>query len=81
MSSFCQPTLSVIIPVHNGGTKFRKCLQSLAASDLTPEEIIVVSDGDTDGSWRVGEEFGAHVVKVPPTDGPARHRNFGASKT
>jgi GT2 family glycosyltransferase len=68
----------VIIPVHNGGGKFRKCLQSLAASFFAPEEIIVVSDGDTDGSWRMAGEFGAQVVKIPTPGGPARARNLGA---
>jgi glycosyltransferase involved in cell wall biosynthesis len=78
MSSACRPTLSVIIPVHNGGAKFRKCLQHLAASNLAPEEIIVVSDGDSDGSWRLAEQFGAQVMRIPTPEGPARARNLGA---
>jgi glycosyltransferase involved in cell wall biosynthesis len=78
MSSFDRSTISVIIPVHNGGTKFRMCLQSLASSVPAPEEIIVVSDGDTDGSWRVAEEFGARVLKIPTRQGPAHARNLGA---
>ena len=72
MSSVYQPTTSVIIPVHNGGTRFRKCLQNLAASNPAPEEIIVVSDGDSDGSWRVAEEFDAQVMRIPTPEGPAR---------
>ena len=78
MSSFGRPTISVIIPVHNGGTKFRMCLQSLANSVLAPEEVIVVSDGDSDGSWRVAEEFGARVLRIPTRQGPAHARNLGA---
>ena len=78
MPSICRPTLSVIIPVHNGGTKFRKCLQNLAASNPAPEEVIVVSDGDSDGSWQVAEQFGAQVMRIPTPEGPARARNLGA---
>ena len=78
MSSFNRPKISVIIPVHNGGAKFRKCLQSLAASDTTPEEVIVASDGDSDGSWRLAEKFGAHVLRIPSRKGPAHARNLGA---
>ena len=78
MSSYGRPTLSVIIPVHNGGVKFTKCLQSLAASESAPAEVIVVSDGDSDGSWRVAEQFGARVMRIPTPEGPARARNLGA---
>lgn len=70
--------ISVIIPVYNGGEKFRRCLSSLAKTSLHPEEIIVVADGDTDGSWRVAKEFGAKVIRVPTSGGAAQARNLGA---
>jgi glycosyltransferase involved in cell wall biosynthesis len=54
------------------------CLQNLAASNPAPEEVIVVSDGDSDGSWRVAEQFGAQVMRIPTPEGPARARNLGA---
>ena len=76
--SAAELSLSVIIPVHNGGGKFRQCLQSVAASTLPPTEIVVVADGDSDGAWRAAEEFGARVVHLPETGGPARARNAGA---
>ena len=71
-------TLSVIIPVHNGGDKFRCCLASVAAAVPAPAEIIVVADGDSDGAWRAAEEFGARIVRLAETGGPARARNAGA---
>jgi glycosyltransferase involved in cell wall biosynthesis len=73
-------SISVIIPVHNGGEQFRRCLASLAAAAPSPAEIIVVADGDTDGSWRVAEEFGAKVIRTSVAGGPARARNLGASE-
>jgi len=71
-------TISVIIPVHNGGENFRKCLSSLAKAVPLPSEVIVVADGDTDGSWHLAEEFGAQVLRLPSPEGPARARNRGA---
>jgi glycosyltransferase involved in cell wall biosynthesis len=70
--------ISVIIPVHNGGENFRRCLSSLAKAMPAPSEIIVVADGDTDGSGHLAEEFGAKVLRLPLPGGPARARNRGA---
>jgi len=71
-------SISVVIPVYNGGSNFRMCLESLAASDPLPTEIIVVADGETDGSGSVAESFGAHVLRTPSPKGPGRARNLGA---
>jgi glycosyltransferase involved in cell wall biosynthesis len=71
-------TISVILPVRDGGSNFRRCLSSLSGVLPPPAEIIVVADGDTDGSWRVAEEFGAKVLRTPEPQGPARARNLGA---
>ncbi|ERT09900.1 glycosyl transferase 2 family protein [Lyngbya aestuarii BL J] len=73
-----KPTISVIIPVYNGGEKFQRCLQSLAKTSLNADEVIVVADGDTDGSWLLAENFGAKVIRLPKAGGPARARNLGA---
>ncbi|MEM9809330.1 MAG: glycosyltransferase [Cyanobacteria bacterium P01_D01_bin.56] len=73
------PTMSVIIPVYNGGEAFRRCLESIQKSHQQPDEVIVVSDGDTDGSWQVAENFGAKVVRLETSEGPARARNRGAN--
>ncbi|MEI6084582.1 MAG: glycosyltransferase [Verrucomicrobiota bacterium] len=70
-----RPALSVIIPVHNGGAKFRQCLASLTPAPL---DIIVVANGDTDGSAQVAGAFGAQVIRLPEACGPAQARNAGA---
>lgn len=72
-------SVSVIIPVHNGGDIFRSCLSSLDESTVSPDEVIVVSDADTDGSWLIAQEFGAKVIKMTVNSGPAKARNLGAS--
>jgi GT2 family glycosyltransferase len=72
-------SVSVIVPVHNGGENFRRCLGSLKESHLRPIEIIVVADGDTDGSSQVAKEFGVQVSRFPSSGGPGRARNLGAA--
>lgn len=73
-----RPTISVIIPVYNGGLNFRRCLESVVAAVPSADEVIVVADGDTDGSWIVAGELGARVFRLPTRSGPARARNCGA---
>ncbi len=71
-------TISIVIPVYNGGESFSKCLASIRDSLSPMDEVIVVSDGDTDGSWEVAQAFGAKVFRLPTPGGPARARNVGA---
>lgn len=82
MTQFMQdPRISIIIPVHNAGEKFSLCLLSVAEAMSPDDEIIVVADGDTDGSWRFAEEFGARVLCLPKSVGPAKARNVGAEES
>ncbi len=71
-------TCSVIIPVCRGGAKFEACLASVVVSIEPGDEIIVVADGEGDGSWRKAEQIEAHIVKLPSRGGPGRARNLGA---
>lgn len=71
-------TISVIIPVFNGGEQFQWCLEALSRTTPYPDEVIVVADGDTDDSWRVAEASGVRVIRHPTTRGPAAARNTGA---
>lgn len=78
-TSLPDPTFSIVVPVYNGGEAFRLCMSSLTGLHPPPLEVIVVADGDTDGSWQLAEEFGARVIRLPVTSGgPARPRNIGA---
>lgn len=71
-------TLSIVIPVRNGGESFRQCLASLKQFSAIAVETIIVVDGGTDDSWRWAEASGATVLQLPKTGGPARARNIGA---
>lgn len=71
------PTVSVIIPVHNGGEAFKRCLKSLNQADCSPDEIWVVANGDETAA-QVAESFAAQVIRIATPEGPAMARNLGA---
>lgn len=72
--------LSVIIPVHNGGKNFNRCLQALAASTRKPDEVIVVDDGSDDTSADIARQYGTRVLEVKDGPcGPAAARNCGVA--
>lgn len=72
--------ISVIIPVHNGGEDFRRCLDSLGQSTRLPDELIVVDDVSTDASALAAQHAHAQVLTLTGTPhGPAFARNVGAS--
>jgi hypothetical protein len=73
-----RPSLSVVIPVLNGGRDFEHCLRRLRDSVQANYELIVVDDGSTDGSGTLAESFGAVVVRNATPQGPASARNVGA---
>jgi len=73
-----RPSLSVVVPVRDGGRDFERCLQRLRESVVTDFELIVVDDGSTDDSAALALGAGATVVRIPTPRGPAAARNLGA---
>ncbi len=73
-----RPSLSVVVPVRNGGRDFERCLQRLRGSSLADYELIVVDDASTDQSAATAGEAGATVLRLPTPRGPAAARNLGA---
>lgn len=73
-------TVAVVVPVYNGGERFRASLESIRRANPPPDEIIVIGDGDTDGSSQHAEAAGVAVYRFPQPGGPGRARNLGASK-
>jgi glycosyltransferase involved in cell wall biosynthesis len=81
MSVKSAPTISVIIPVYNGGGYLNLCLQAVAASNYRSYECIVVDDGSTDGGASIAAQFPMSVRVVHLAEGPrgpAYARNRGA---
>jgi glycosyltransferase involved in cell wall biosynthesis len=61
------PTVSVAIPVLNGGASFREVLAAVARQRLDAEvELVVADSGSTDGTREFAVEQGARVVDIAP---------------
>ncbi len=73
--------VSIIIPVYNGGEKFQQCLEAVGALSPAPHEVIVVADGDTDGSRERAERHRrVQVIALDRPHGPDYARNVGAAQ-
>jgi glycosyltransferase involved in cell wall biosynthesis len=70
-------TLSVIIPTRERPTLLRQALDSVAAQTRSPDEVIVVDDGDTPRDDTPPE--GVRWIRQEAPHGAARARNLGAS--
>jgi glycosyltransferase involved in cell wall biosynthesis len=73
------PSVSVVIPVYNGGSDLEACLRALAVPSLAPLEIIVVDDGSIDASAETARRLGAKVLATGGREGPAKARNLGSA--
>jgi len=74
------PSLSIIIPVYNGGTVFERCLAAVVAHAPEGAEVLVVDDGSTDGSADVARAAGVRVLHTPKRSGPGAARNVGVAE-
>jgi glycosyltransferase involved in cell wall biosynthesis len=75
-----KPHFSVIIPVHNGGSDFERCLDAFDRSRFSDQELIVVDDGSTDRSAQLARLRGAEVISTGGPRGPGAARNLGAER-
>jgi len=73
------PSVSLIIPVYNGGEAFVRCLAHVALLDPRPREVIVVDDGSSDDSMSLAKASGATVLQTGRQQGPSVARNLGAA--
>ena len=64
-------TISVAMPAYNAERWIGATLESVLAQTSSPDEVVVVDDGSTDGTAAVAEGFGAPVRVV-------RQANLGA---
>lgn len=75
--------LSIIVPLYNSEKYLPKCLDSLVAQDISPNdyEIILVDDGSPDNSRLVAEEYASRhsniIVLSQPNKGTSGARNTG----
>jgi len=72
------PTVSIVVPVYNGGENFCRCLNAIQNASPQPSEVIVVCDASTDKSAEIAQTYGYRVIQLTRQSGPARARNVGA---
>jgi GT2 family glycosyltransferase len=72
-------SMSVVVPVFNGGEAFQTCLRALAAGLPEAVEVIVVVDGPDADAVAAATAFGAQVIQLTHNHGPAYARNVGAA--
>jgi glycosyltransferase involved in cell wall biosynthesis len=69
--------ISVVIPAYNAAPFLARCIKSVFAQTLKPEEVIVVDDASTDNTASLAAELGARVVKRAINGGLSAARNSG----
>jgi hypothetical protein len=57
------PTVSVLVPVHDGEAFLGEALESALAQEHAPHELIVVDDGSADASAEIAAAYGARVIR------------------
>lgn len=68
--------ITVIIPVYNGSAYLARAVNSCLSASPSPDKIIIVDDGSTDGSAEIGRNLQEqHLGKVLfiESDGGVRH--------
>jgi glycosyltransferase involved in cell wall biosynthesis len=68
--------ISVVVPAYNAARFLPRCIQSVRAQTLKPDEIIVIDDGSTDNTSAVAAGLGAKVITLA-NGGVAAARNTG----
>ena len=72
------PLLAAIVPTFNRSETLARCLDSIFAQTLKPDEIIVVDDGSTDESTQeLEKEYPGLRLIVQRHSGVSRARNTG----
>jgi Glycosyl transferase family 2 len=74
-----EPTITVVVPLHNGAAFLGETLDSLAGQTVQPAEVIVVDDGSTDdGAELAARHSLSPRVVAQEQAGVAAARNRGA---
>jgi Glycosyl transferase family 2 len=69
--------ISVVIPAYNAAPFLARCLESVFAQTLKPDEVIVVDDASSDNTAALAAELGAKVVSRKINGGLSAARNSG----
>jgi N-acetylglucosaminyl-diphospho-decaprenol L-rhamnosyltransferase len=71
--------VSVVVVSRNRAAMFRRCLESIEASDARATlQVIAVDNGSTDGSAQIGDDFpNVQFIRLPKNFGLTKALNLG----
>lgn len=69
------PKISILMAVHNGGRFLREAIASIASQQYGNWELIAVSNGSTDETVEICEEFSAHDNRIRTFRVPEKNKN------
>lgn len=74
-------TVSVVIPTHNRPILLKRAIESALQQTLTPNEIIIVDDADSQETKNAIKSFNNDIISYVsnPNSGASSSRNLGAS--
>lgn len=52
-----KPTVSIVMPVYNGGRYFSRSIPSVLSQDFTDRELLIIDDGSTDDTNDLVKDF------------------------
>lgn len=67
-----KPLVTVVVPVYNARTTLEKCVDSILNQTYENIELILVSDGSTDGSLEICRRYAETDARVKVADMPNR---------
>ena len=72
-------SVSVVVPVKDGGPALRACLEGVRAQGEL--ELLVIDSGSRDGSQATARELADELIEIEPAEfGHGRTRNLGAAR-
>jgi mycofactocin system glycosyltransferase len=80
--AFCDPSVSIVVPVRNRPEDLALCLDSLTNLKYPAEktEIIVVDDASSDDTVKVAERFSVTIISLKTRKQASYCRNLGAQQ-
>ena len=73
-------SITGIVPCFNSSETLPKVIASLRRQTLPLEEILVIDDGSTDGSYTIAKEMQCRVIRLEQNLGRGNCRNIGISE-
>ena len=56
--------ISIVVRTKNESHWIERCLAAVALQDVTDWEVVLVDNASTDGTPRLAQRFGCHIVKI-----------------